>query len=134
LYIFFFFRLRLHSLFSDHYFLYHCPHARHHAHHDDYYSFDYDKAILTTSDIDPFYPLDFMQVICPFEALHSATTSLSPICLANSKYANMAQCAIPAQHLAHPFNFSHTAPILARASPAPHPDTNSSSTSVPKVM
>jgi hypothetical protein len=134
LYVFFFFRPRLHSLFPDHYFLYHCPCAQCHAHHDDYHSFNHDKAILTTSDVNPFHPLDFVQVTHPFEALHSATTSLSPIHLANSKYANMAQCAISAQHPAHPFDFSHTAPILAHASPAPCPDTNSSSTSIPKVM
>ena len=75
-----------------------------------------------------------MHVTCPFKAPHSATTNLSPIHLANSKYANMVQHALPPQHPAHPFDFSHTVPILACTLPALCPDTSSSSTSVPKVM
>jgi hypothetical protein len=57
-----------------------------------HHSFDHDhnKSILTTLDVDLFLPLNSVQVTCPVNASHSASTNLPSIRLAGSNYTCIA--------------------------------------------
>jgi hypothetical protein len=96
---------------------------------DAYRSLDHDrdKSILTASDVDPFLPLDFVQVTRPVDAPHSAT-NLPTILLANSKRVDTAQRAFP-HHLVLPLDLGHTAPVFTRTPLDPLRDNSSSNSS-----